>query len=250
MLRVYVSNLVLLVAMSISVTAFVAQDSQMMLSTFHKHQSELFRTTPLFAKAETEIEKLLRMARELKQSAAAAEESLQVTKLDKKAKKDSKTDSLISLLFPVEVEEVSDLVNRIRTKKPSTECLVDVVERLHEREIKFRGLSHVGEISDNDDNKKFTQITSEVDTEEVAKISAFTGRLIAATKIIDDEWFQARGTNQHRTHAEAEHWTAGDVSKILSDRSNILRREHEDQYQKKQEDYYKKALKKDDKVKP
>lgn len=201
----------------------------------------------LFSTTESEAEALLRKARELKAAAAAAEESLHNSLLEKKAKRDADTDSIIDKLFPIGEDAVESVVERLKAKRLSTDCLVRLVERLHEREVTARGIAHV-EPSIHHDHTDFKVITSKVDSTELDRVSGLVDRLISASKILDEEWIrdkEAKG-EKYRTHTEAEHWTAGDLAKILDDKVKDLRREHDDQFRRRQEEYYEAALKKEE----
>eukprot|EP01083_Nonionella_stella_P095508 268162_1 len=100
--------------------------------------------TSLHATAETDVERLLRKARELREEVKAGEDALHSDLIQKKATKDAATDSIIDYLFPSGEEDgVSALCERLRKKRLASDMLVRVVERLHEREVAARGLEHV-----------------------------------------------------------------------------------------------------------
>jgi len=200
--------------------------------------------------AESEAEALLRRARELKAAAAEAEKQVHDTLLSKKAQRDAETDKVIDHFFPHDGADgdmdLAGLVQRIKSKRPSSDLLLRVVDRLHERECAAQGLAHV-EPSVHHDHTEFHVKKSEVDEQELKRVGGLIDRLIDAAKVLDEEWYQekqAKG-DPYRNHNELVHWAAGDVAKALTEKAKDLRREHDDRFKKRQAEFYDAAKKKD-----
>lgn len=213
----------------------------------HQHQQHhraiSSSSSALSSTAESEVEALLRKARELKAAAAAAEEDLHTSLLDKKGKKDADTDRMIDCLFPADdgakAADLDGLVGRVRSKRPSTDMLLRVVQRLHERETTALGLAHV----EQDGSSAFKVVKGDVDDKELDRINGLIDRLVEATAVLDSEYSADEDRTHH--HSEALHWTAGDVSHILGDKAKDLRREHGDGFKKRQDEYYEAAKRKE-----
>ena len=186
---------------------------------------------------ESEAERLLRRARELRAEAEREEEALHSSCLEKKRQKDAVTDSVIDFLFP---ENNYGLVfSRLQSnKRPSTEMLIRVVERLHEREVHAKGFRHV-ESSTHHDHTRFELIESDVDEEEVSRVSGLIDVLLSAAAAVDE---QSKAKEEH--HVSDSHFTEGKLASILTDRVRDLRREHDEQFQNRLEEYYDAAKKK------
>ena len=200
--------------------------------------------------AESEAEALLRKARELKAAAAEAEKQVHDNLLSKKAQRDAETDKVIDHFFPHDGADgdmdLTGLVQRIKSKRPSSDLLLRVVDRLHERECAAQGLAHV-EPSVHHDHTDFHVIKSEVNEEELKRVGGLIDRLVDAAKVLDEEWYQekqAKG-DPYRNHNELVHWAAGDVAKTLSEKAKDLRREHDDRFKKRQAEFFEAARKKD-----
>jgi len=211
----------------------------------------------------------LRMARELKEAANAAEEDLRSSKRDKKARKDTSVDAMIDELFffvsddgdvgvdpPQKTTKktkktktgLDELVSKLERKKPSTEKLLDVVVRLHERELSARGANGVE--NENDGGTGGVSRT-EIDAAELSTVSGLANLLVDACAAIDEKWFDERREKfdgqsdpNYRNHAESEHYTSGETGRILRDKHNELKREHDERFLKRQEEYYRKITKK------
>lgn len=203
--------------------------------------------------AESEAEALLRRARELKAEAAEAEKQVHDSLLSKKVQRDAGTDKTIDHFFPHDGADgdmdLAGLVQRIKSKRPSSDLLLRVVDRLHERECAAQGLAHV-EPSVHHDHTDFHLTKSEVDEQELNRVGGLIDRLIDAAKVFDEEWHkekEAKG-DPYRNHNELVHWAAGDVAKALTEKAKDLRREHDDNFKKRQAEFYD-AVKKKDKQK-
>ena len=145
--------------------------------------------------AESEAEALLRRARELKAEAAEAEKQVHDSLLSKKVQRDAGTDKTIDHFFPHDGADgdmdLAGLVQRIKSKRPSSDLLLRVVDRLHERECAAQGLAHV-EPSVHHDHTDFHLTKSEVDEQELKRVGGLIDRLIDAAKVFDEEWHKEK----------------------------------------------------------
>lgn len=149
----------------------------------------------LHATAETDAERLLRRARELREAVKAGEEELHTTLLQRKKTRDAATDSLIAQLFPINAKDdesggVCALCERLREKRLALDMLVRVVERLHEREVAARGLEHV-EPSIHHDNVTFKRI-AQADEMQLRYVQGLVDQLIEAAEILDSEFINQK----------------------------------------------------------
>lgn len=223
------------------------------------------------SESESEIDALLRKARELRAEAQAEEEQLHSTLIEKKLCHDEEMDDAINQIFyprlqlrkqnqsnanigheePLDYGDKEHIVHRLRQCQFSTEKLKDIVTRLHEREIKARGLQHVetkryGEVGKH---VKFEVVKSpNEDKEELQKVVGLVDRLIAAAAVIDEDYWKEKrvqGEKMKLHHSDIEHWTMGNLAKILKDRADNLGREHSEQFKTRLAEYYEAARRKD-----
>jgi len=189
---------------------------------------------------ESEAERLLRKARELRAEAEAAQDALHTSNLEKKKHKDEETDSVIDFLFPD--GNLGLIFDRLLSdKRPSTDMLLRVVTRLHEREVVAKGFSHV-ERSQHHSHTKFEVVKDNADEVELARVSGFIELLLSAAAAVDE------AVNMNRTerhHASDSHFTEGSLAPILNAKVKDLRREHDEQFQERLKEYYEAARKKD-----
>mmetsp|Transcript_19240 Transcript_19240/g.27062 ORF Transcript_19240/g.27062 Transcript_19240/m.27062 type:complete len:252 (-) Transcript_19240:192-947(-) len=207
--------------------------------------SELFSTISNSGKDQeaSEVEKLLRRARELRAEADAAESQLHSSLLDKQTSDDARTDKIIAELFSgCEDNEttVPLLAKRIKEDKYSTVKLLKVVERLHERQLKARGIERV-EPSRHSNAIQFHRI-SQPDDIELAEVGNKISTLLSSATLVDADFSKERGIPQHTV--ERDHWSKGKLASTLEDRLHFLDREHEDQFKNRLEEYYEAARKK------
>ena len=155
------------------------------------------RLSALHATAETDAERLLRRARELREAVKAGEEELHTTLLQRKKTRDAATDSMIAQLFPKynakdddENGGVCALCERLREKRLALDMLVRVVERLHEREVAARGLEHV-EPSIHHDNVTFKRV-AQADEVELRYVQGLVDQLIEAAEVLDREFINQK----------------------------------------------------------
>jgi len=205
---------------------------------------------------ESEVERLLRKARELRQEAEAAEVGLHSDLIDKKCSHDQKIDAAIDQLFPSsdlkahngEEFYVQAVVERLREHKFSTDKLKDVVGRLHEREVAARGLQHV-ESKTLQAGHVFFEVVSSPDENKLHEVEGLVGTLVDAAKIIDEEYWKKKrveGEKLKLHNSDKAHWTTGNLATILGEKVGFLGREHSEQFKKRMAEYYEAARKKDD----
>ena len=142
--------------------------------------------------AQTEAERLLQKARELREAATTEEDELHSTMLQKKKARDDATDLIIDQLFPTEENDgVCALCERLRQKRLASDMLVVVVERLHEREMNARGLEHVEPSVQNDQTVTFKRV-AEPNEAELNKVQGVVDRLIEAAEVLDKEFIEEK----------------------------------------------------------
>ena len=196
-------------------------------------------STSLDMSAVSDAQEMLRKARDLRAQAEAAEHTLHTHLLHKKDTENEGTDQTIAELFPVGLSHgpdgVTKLAQTLEEKKLSASCLKKVVERLHEREISAKGLSHV-ESSQNDTGIKFEKI-SKTNEGELKKVEGLIKMLISAAAILDDKAVQ-KSLEQGSKHRVDEHWRSGKLSETLSGKAHFLSREHDEQFKSRLNEYY------------
>jgi hypothetical protein len=195
--------------------------------------------------AETEVERLRRKARELLEEVKVAEDQLHSNLIQKKTTRDATTDSIIAYLFPSDDDgSVCELAGRLRTKRLASDTLVQIVERLHEREVAARGLEHV-EPSHHDQGGVTFKRVAEVNEAELNALQGCLDRLIEAAEVLDKEFInQKTECSQQITHSDIMHWGGGNISGIMKDKAKALGREHDEQFQKRLESFYEAAKRK------
>ena len=116
--------------------------------------------------------------------------------------------------------------------------LVQIVERLHEREIAARGLEHV-ESSLDQDQVTFKRVAQQDDV-ELAKIDGIVHELIEAAEVLDKEFVEqkAKADGGKITNAEMMHWGGGKIAGILKDKLKELGREQDEQFKKRLQSFY------------
>lgn len=191
-------------------------------------------------------EALLRKARELREQVEKNENELHQTLLAKKAAKDEKTDKMISCLFPLDQDDgsVRSLCERLRAKRPSSDMLVTIVERLHEREVAARGIEHVEPENGHDNAVSFKRVSAP-NEQELEKIIGLVDRLIEAAEVLDEEFQDRKAAREEgTTHNSDLHFGGGDLTGILKAKRLELGREHDDQFQERLQSFYDAAKRK------
>ena len=163
-------------------------------------------------------------------------------------------DSCVDKLFPANDDSMDGLVSRLKENHWSTEKLLKIAKRIHEREISAQGKGHVT-ASLHHDHTKFESV-SEANSGELARVEGLIDKLIEAAEIIDEEYMAEKRKTKEQTylnHNDLDHWTMGDLAGNLRRQVGELRREHEDQFQERLESFYeaqRKEKKHADKRKP
>ena len=201
----------------------------------------------LYSQIETNnAEALLRKARELREQVEKNENELHQTLLARKATKDENTDKMINCLFTSyqDDESVSSLCERLRAKRPASDMLVTVVERLHEREVAARGIEHVEPDHGHDNAVSFKRV-AEPNEQELEKINGLIDRLIEAAEVLDKDFKDGKAArNEGTAHHSDLHFGGGDLAGILKAKRLELGREHDEQFQERLESFYEAAKRK------
>jgi len=199
------------------------------------------------------VEKLLAKAKELRAQAEADEIKLQSSVLEKNNSEDSKTDIIIDELFPSLKESITlkAIAKRITEKRLSKDMLLRVVERLHCREVAAKGLERVERVKPSPQQSQITfERIEKGNEEELARVEGLVDLLIAAAKIVDEDFLR----NQLERRGEKgkvvmhsvdySHWSSGELSKVLREKANFLGREYDEQFKNRLEEFYEAARKK------
>eukprot|EP00555_Chaetoceros_dichaeta_P004609 CAMPEP_0198270362 /NCGR_PEP_ID=MMETSP1447-20131203/44789_1 /TAXON_ID=420782 /ORGANISM="Chaetoceros dichaeta, Strain CCMP1751" /LENGTH=219 /DNA_ID=CAMNT_0043962361 /DNA_START=196 /DNA_END=855 /DNA_ORIENTATION=+ len=199
------------------------------------------------------VEKLLAKAKELRAQAEADEIKLQSSVLEKNNSEDSKTDIIIDELFPSLKESITlkAIAKRITEKRLSKDMLLRVVERLHCREVAAKGLERVERVKPSPQQSQITfERIEKGNKEELARVEGLVDLLIAAAKIVDEDFLrnqlERRGENGKVVmhSVDYSHWSSGELSKVLREKANFLGREYDEQFKNRLEEFYEAARKK------
>lgn len=189
-----------------------------------KYQNHvLFSTTK-----ETEAEKWLRMARELRAEAEAAEQEVHDKVICQKEERRAETDRLMADIF--KNTDSDALVGHLREKRYCTDTLLRMIDRMYEQETAAKE-------SDPVDQVKLDRVTGNAE------------RLLAATAVLDEDFRHDKETKGEpclsSSYAEREHWHPGENSQILRSKLQELRRENDEQFKKRQQEFYDAQRRKD-----
>lgn len=175
-------------------------------------------------KPESDVERLLRRARELRSQADRDEQQVHSDLADKKARQDGHLDGLIGhLLLQQGVPLVAasakkgattavappltkaEVVDRLHSKKVSMDTLEKIVDRLDELAVMASGREHVRATSvdsnsssavKGEDNNKgrvgFERVSHIKDVVEAQRLEAMVEILLEAVQVLDDEFKQAK----------------------------------------------------------
>lgn len=200
------------------------------------------------ASGQSEAERLFQRARELRESAIQDEHQVHVALSEKKAQRDAKTDKLINSLF---FEKGAwTLVDRLHKMNLSIETLERIVDRLDEREVIAEGKEHVRLVAK--DGKATFERVSLKDDEELARIQGKIEELIGGVMVLDDEFRSKKSTtgDPYVTHTDDQHWGGDKRAERLTNRAHEIRREREEQFQNRLEEFYEAQRVKKDKPAP
>mmetsp|Transcript_41020 Transcript_41020/g.47947 ORF Transcript_41020/g.47947 Transcript_41020/m.47947 type:complete len:247 (-) Transcript_41020:173-913(-) len=186
-----------------------------------------------------EVEALLARARALRVDAESAEKDLQKNVIDKKSNKNSELDKNIDSLF----FSGSEPIDKLRDKRLATDCLVGIVQRLHEREMIAKGLSHVEAVVGDSDNMDF-ELVSTTDEEEVVRLEGLIDKLLETSAVLDNEFRERESGNSSEKTADWSHYTHGQLEDTLREKANNVRREQSDQFKRRQEEFKESVVRK------
>jgi len=197
---------------------------------------------------ETEAERLLRKARELRASATQEEAQIHGTLTQKKTNRDQQSDALIDELFPKgATPDETELVNALRSKKLGMTTLERIMLRIDERQAMAQGWDHV---ECNHDDGQFRRVfrDNKKDPAELERLEGLTSRLIQAVAVLDEEFREEkkRRGQSYVSHAEEEHFGGGKCAEHLQARFNEVQRERSEQFQKRMEELREAQRRKDD----
>jgi len=201
----------------------------------------------------SKVEALLAKAKELRAQAEAEETQLQSSVLEKKTSQDSETDIIIDELFPsqkgsITVEAVAECLTK---KRPSSDMLLRVVDRLHCREVAAKGLDRVERVKPSNQQSQITfETIADENKEDLTRVEGLIDLLIDAANIVDEDFLRnqlaRRGENGKVVMHSVDytHWSSGELSKVLREKAKFLGREYDTQFKNRREEYYEAARKK------
>jgi hypothetical protein len=196
--------------------------------------------------ASSDAEALMERARKLKAEAETAENELHKNLLEKKGVQNQELDNNIDKLFPQNDDTVDGVVKRLKESHWSTDRLMQIVQRLHDREMAAQGKGRVT-ASLQGEKTHFDRV-SDGNTQESERVQGLIDKLIDAADLIDEEFMKKKRSAKdaiYLNHAELEHWTVGELAKNLRGKVRELRREHEEQFQERLESFNEAQRKKD-----
>mmetsp|Transcript_4820 Transcript_4820/g.12383 ORF Transcript_4820/g.12383 Transcript_4820/m.12383 type:complete len:273 (-) Transcript_4820:1731-2549(-) len=189
----------------------------------------------LYVTSETEVEKLLRMARELRAQADESAKEVHDKRADDKADQETRFGSIVNLLFydgtkgkdvgkpETAINHQNVVVTKLRSKNPSKNTLEKFVDWMDDRRDAALGHERVGETSDG----TYAAIRAAKDEAEADRLFRLTERLLDALSIIDEE----------PTVGNTGHLGDGRVSSDLRRRLREKRRERDAQFLERQQSF-------------
>lgn len=198
---------------------------------------------------QSEAERLMQRARELRESATQSEYQVHVEMAEKKAKEDGKTDHLIDELF-FKRGESDSLVDILRRKNLSIDTLEQIVDRLDEREVIADGKEHV-RLTEEDGKAGFERV-SLPDDAELKRVQGKIEELIEGVEVLDEEYRREKMNKRepYESHTGDQHWANGKRADRLWSRAHAIRRERDEQFQKRLNDFYEAQRIKEDQEPP
>lgn len=222
-----------------SVTGFVTR------KTLSVHKSTVtFLGSTQASSAESEADRLLRKARELRELAAQAEHQIHVDLAEKRDQHNVKMDALIQSLF---FDKTNDLVTCLKEKHLSIDTLEQIIDRLDEREVVAEGKEHVKLVDSESGGVEFQRF-AERNELELQQLEGKIEALVEAVSILDEEFRKAKESKGevYASHTEDQHWGAGKMAERLTNRAHEIRREREEQFQQRLQEFYEAQRIKDD----
>ena len=195
---------------------------------------------------ETEAERLLRKARELRAAATKAEAQVHGDLTQRKAARDAKTDAMIHELFgrgtkTEEQQEQDHLVQTLRTKRWGMTTLEQILLRLDERQLRAQGWEHV-EARDENGHVEFVRVSdAAANPDEAARLEQCVQVFLDAVAAWDAE---LRQKQEHTT--THSHWGGGQCAAYLRDRLQQIRRERSEHFQKRMQELQEAQRRKED----
>jgi hypothetical protein len=194
--------------------------------------------------AESEVERLLRKARELREQAARAEQQVHTDLVSKRQEQEIQMDGMIEYLFPTETDPSTgdDVVSRLKAKKVSKETLEKIFDRLDDRLMVAEGQEHVCATTSGD---AFERVKKPRDEKQIECIQRRIEVLLGAVEVLDQEFRNAHastvtGSQDFGLYAvtatEHTHWGGGQLRHDLESRLKEKQRERHGQYQKRQQE--------------
>jgi hypothetical protein len=186
--------------------------------------------------AETEVEKLLRMARELRAQAEESEKQVTEKIMDKKADKETRLGGLVNYLFydgtkgkdvgtpDTAINSLSVVVTNLKSKNPSVDTLEKLVEWLDDRRDLALGNEHVESKGDGG----YASVKGRKDLAEAERLNMLTMTLLDSVEIIDKE-------PNHKK--EKGHLGSGNCSEDLRSLLREKRRVRDEQFIERQKSF-------------
>mmetsp|Transcript_20895 Transcript_20895/g.51824 ORF Transcript_20895/g.51824 Transcript_20895/m.51824 type:complete len:265 (-) Transcript_20895:318-1112(-) len=193
-------------------------------------------TSTALSMAETEVEKLLRMARELRAQAEESEKQVSEKIADKKADKEVRLGGLLNHLFydgtkghdvgtpDTAINALSSVVSKLRSKNPSVDTLEQFVDWVDERRDIALGNEHV----ESKGGGGYAAVKSKKDLAEAERLNMLIDTLLDALQVIDND------KDQNQKH-EKGHLGSGHTSDDLRRRLRENRRERDEQFLERQQ---------------
>lgn len=187
---------------------------------------------------ETEVEKLLRMARELRAQAAESAKEVHDKRADTKADQEARFGSLVNLFFydgtkgkdvgrpETAINHQNVVVKKLRSKNPSMTTLEKFVDWMDDRRDAALGYERVTEIGDG----TYAATRGTKDEAEADRLFRLTERLLDALSIIDEQPLQSSSGN-------TGHLGNGHGASDLRQRLSEKRRERDTQFLERQKSF-------------
>ena len=202
-------------------------------TTLRRSNSVLFVTSS--GSGETEVEKLLRMARELRAQADESAKEVHDKRANSKADKEARFGSLLNLLFydgtkgedvgrpETAINQPNIVVTKLRSKNPSKDTLEKFVDWMDDRRDAALGYERVDELGDG----TYAAVRGTKDEAEADRLFRLTERLLDALSIIDEQ--PVRGNTGHLGDGHS----ASDLRQRLREK----RRERDAQFLERQQSF-------------
>ena len=134
------------------------------------------------------------------------------------------------------------IAESLTKQRMSSDLLLRVVERLHQREIAAKRLDH--DESSLQGSRIASKTTNTGDKEELVRIERLADTLIDAAQVVDDGFACAQ--NENKKGVVNSLWSTGELSKVLREKRNFLKQEYDEQFKKRRVEFYEAARKKED----